>query len=292
MTRRFCQSYWAVLCTAAMLSLVLPTLSVAQSTLHVYREVKHDTSLPLADLQAMTPAQPNPFSPRILNILSTGPDQSAQVSAVPDAALQEAVLPNVNATLGFPFVPLLFPASQSQFDFHPAILEVHAGRDERQALLLRFANQLPNLFLMNQKFASTQRSMVGIASVFVGTDMAVQQPQLIVFNEPVGVFEIGFTAPDRLYFGSSEDYARFKFFQQEVVVSRVPVDSGISFSGRGRLPAWILLRTGARLMGRLPGHAAEKKVTRIGHRSQVSGKAARERVAARRDKPRLDTCFT
>ena len=84
MTRRFSQSYWAVLCTAAMLSPVLPTLSVAQSTLHVYREVKHDTSLPLADLQAMTPAQPNPFSPRILNILSTGPDQSAQVSAVPD----------------------------------------------------------------------------------------------------------------------------------------------------------------------------------------------------------------
>ena len=100
--------------------------------------------------------------------------------------------------------------------------------------------------------------------------MAVQQPQLIVFNEPVGVFEIGFTPPDRLYFGSSEDYARFKFFQQEVVVSRVPVDSGISFSGRGRLPAWILLRTGARLMGRLPGHAAEKKVTQqvTGHRCQ------------------------
>jgi len=103
MTRRFSQSYWAVLCTAAMLSLVLPALSVAQSTLHVYREVKHDTSPTLADLQAMTPAQPNPFSPRILNILSTGPDQSAQVSAVPDAALQEQILPPVSATLGLNF---------------------------------------------------------------------------------------------------------------------------------------------------------------------------------------------
>src|SRR6266550_766049 len=103
MTRRFSQSYWAVLCTAAMLSLVLPTLSLAQSSVRVYRELKHDTSLPLADLQAMTPAQPNPFSPRVLNILSTGPDQPAQVNAVPDAALQEQVLPPVAATLGLNF---------------------------------------------------------------------------------------------------------------------------------------------------------------------------------------------
>jgi hypothetical protein len=86
-----------------MLFLVLPTLSVAQSTLHVYREVKHDTSLPLADLIRMTPAQPNPFSPRILDILPTGHEGSAQVSGLPDAALQEQVLPPVSATLGLNF---------------------------------------------------------------------------------------------------------------------------------------------------------------------------------------------
>jgi Cep192 domain 4 len=103
MTRRFSQSYWAVLCTVAILSLVLPTLSVAQSTMHVYREVKHDTSLPLADLILMTPAQPNPFSPRILDILPTGPDRAMPVNAVPDPALQEQVLPSVNATLGLNF---------------------------------------------------------------------------------------------------------------------------------------------------------------------------------------------
>jgi hypothetical protein len=103
MTRRFSQSYWAVLCTAALLSLVLPTLSVAQSTVHVYRELKHDVSLPLADLVRMTPAQPNPFSPRIIDILPTGHEQPAQFSAVPDAALQEQVLPSVSATLGLNF---------------------------------------------------------------------------------------------------------------------------------------------------------------------------------------------
>ena len=103
MTRRFSQSYWAVLCTAAMLSLVLPTLSVAQSSVRVYRELKHDVSPPLADMIRMTPAQPNPFSPRIIDILSTGHEQPAQLNAVPDAALQEQVLPPVSATLGLNF---------------------------------------------------------------------------------------------------------------------------------------------------------------------------------------------
>ena len=51
----------------------------------------------------MTPAQPNPFSPRTLDILSTGHEQPAQFSAVPDAALQEQVLPPVSATLGLNF---------------------------------------------------------------------------------------------------------------------------------------------------------------------------------------------
>jgi hypothetical protein len=86
-----------------MLSLALPTLSVAQSTLHVYRELKHDVSPPLTEMIRMTPAQPNPFSPRIIDILPTGHEQPAQINAVPDAALQEQVLPPVSATLGLNF---------------------------------------------------------------------------------------------------------------------------------------------------------------------------------------------
>lgn len=103
MTRKFSQTSCAVLCLAAMLFIVLPTLAVAQSSVHVYREVKHDTSLPLADLIRMTPAQPNPFSPRILNILPTGHDQPALYTQAPDEALQEKVLPPVSATLGLNF---------------------------------------------------------------------------------------------------------------------------------------------------------------------------------------------
>jgi Abnormal spindle-like microcephaly-assoc'd, ASPM-SPD-2-Hydin len=99
----FSRSYCAVRCLAAMLFIVLPTFSVAQSTLHVYREVQRDVSPPLAELIRMTPAQPNPFSPRILDVLPTGPDRPAPLSPVPDAALQEQVLPLVSATVGLNF---------------------------------------------------------------------------------------------------------------------------------------------------------------------------------------------
>src|SRR2546423_1417932 len=104
MSRKFCLSYCAVLCFAAVFCLLLPTLSVAQNnSVRVYRELKHDTSLPLSELVRMTPAQPNPFSPRVLDILSTGHEQPAQFNAMPDAALQEKVLPPVSATLGLNF---------------------------------------------------------------------------------------------------------------------------------------------------------------------------------------------
>jgi hypothetical protein len=64
------------------------------------REVKHDTSAPLADLHRMTPAQPLAFTPKLLKVLPTGPGAAAPASPLPDAALQEKFLPQVEANLG------------------------------------------------------------------------------------------------------------------------------------------------------------------------------------------------
>jgi hypothetical protein len=51
----------------------------------------------------MTPAQPNPFSPRILKVLPTGPVSPVPQYAVADAALQQEALAPVSATLGLNF---------------------------------------------------------------------------------------------------------------------------------------------------------------------------------------------
>ena len=165
------------------------------------------------------------------------------------------------APLGFTFIPMLFSTRERQFNFYSSILEIHPRRDKRESLLLRFPYQFPNFFLVNQKLSSAQRGMVGIASMFVRTDVAVQQPQFVVFDEAISIFQVRLSAPNCLYFGPRKNHSRLKFLQQEVVVSGVPVDSGISFSGRGGLAPRIFLRTGTGLMGRLLCHTAEKKVT-------------------------------
>src|SRR5204863_5971639 len=79
------------------------TPSFAQGTVHIIKETKHDVSPPLAELGRMTPAQPNPFSPRLLNVLRTGPELPVSQYAVADVALQRQALAPVAATLGLNF---------------------------------------------------------------------------------------------------------------------------------------------------------------------------------------------
>jgi hypothetical protein len=86
-----------------MLFIVVSTLAVAQNSVRVYKELKHDTSLPLSQLINMTPAQPNPFSPRVLDILPTGHDAPLNYTQAPDAAIQDQVLPPVAASVGLNF---------------------------------------------------------------------------------------------------------------------------------------------------------------------------------------------
>jgi hypothetical protein len=87
---------------AATLSVLFSVHAVAQdqSSVRVIRELKHDVSATLAELDRMTPAQPHRFSPRLLKILPTGPDNDAPVYPAPDVALQQTVLPPVAANLG------------------------------------------------------------------------------------------------------------------------------------------------------------------------------------------------
>ncbi len=85
--------------------------------------------------------------------------------------------------------------------------------------------------------------------------MAVEQPKLAIFDEAVGVLQIGFACSNGLYLGSGQNDARFEFFEQEVVMTRVPVYGGIFLSRGGGLPARIFLTIWLDLMGRLLGHA-------------------------------------
>jgi hypothetical protein len=87
-------------CIAATFSFLFSASAFAQSTVRIIREVKHDVSAPLTELDRMTPAPPHRFSPRLLKILPTGPAINEPEFPVPDMALQAKSLPPVAANLG------------------------------------------------------------------------------------------------------------------------------------------------------------------------------------------------
>src|ERR1700687_982726 len=166
--------------------------------------------------------------------------------------------------LGLALVPLLFALRQREFDFDLAILEIHARGNQRESLLLGLANQLANFFFVKQKFAGTKGGMIGVVAVLIGADMAVEEPEFTILDQPVGVFEIGFAGSNGLHLGSGENNSGLEFFEQEIVVTRVPVYSGILLSGGGGLAARILLPIGLGLVRSLLGHC-EKKLKRKYH---------------------------
>ncbi len=92
-----------VAAVCSMLCVLVAAQQRIQRNVRVLGEVKHDVSAPLAELDRMTPAPLHRFTPRMLQILPTGPAITtgpAPESAAPDVALQAAALPPVAANIG------------------------------------------------------------------------------------------------------------------------------------------------------------------------------------------------
>jgi hypothetical protein len=102
MSRSIVRPLVGVCCVCALLTV----FAVAQKgpVLQVFKEVKHDLSPPLAELQRMTPMRPINFSPRMLKVLPLPPvDRGTTQASAPDVALQEKILGPVSAPLGLNF---------------------------------------------------------------------------------------------------------------------------------------------------------------------------------------------
>src|SRR5579862_5846979 len=100
----------------------------------------------------------------------------------------------------------------------------------------------------------------------IGANVAVEKPEFSVFDEPVSVLQVTGTAAHRFHFRSGQDDPGLEFFEQEVVVAGVPVDSGVLFSRSGGLSAGIFLAIGLDLVGGLLGHDSKVKVSEAGLR--------------------------
>lgn len=100
MTGNLTKLFLAPAATAMLLLMALPAHAQSQDAVRVIRELKHDVSAPLAELNQLTPASPHRFTPRTLRILPTAPPENAPEYPAPDLALQQKTLPAVAAQLG------------------------------------------------------------------------------------------------------------------------------------------------------------------------------------------------
>jgi len=112
----------------------------------------------------------------------------------------------------------LLAFGQCYFNFHFTVLKVHPCGNQREPALLCLANELADLLFMYQQLTRAQRRMIEDVAVLVRPDVAIQQPQLAVFDQSVGVFEVGMPSSNRFDLSPSQRHACLKFFQQEVVM--------------------------------------------------------------------------
>src|SRR5215472_2716648 len=122
------------------------------------------------------------------------------VSCLPPRHCLSRFLLRCPPPLSLAFIPELLAFSQREFNLYSTTLEIHPRRDQGQTLLLRLAHELADLLFMHQQLPGPQCRVIRIASVFVGADMAVQQPQFPILDEPIGILQIRPPAPNGLHF--------------------------------------------------------------------------------------------
>src|SRR5262245_33840105 len=81
--------------------------------------------------------------------------------------------------------------------------------------------------------------MVKDVSMYIGTDVRIQEPGLPILDKPIRIFEIGLTRTYRLNLCSAQGNSRFILLAQEVIVSSRAIHGGIAFAGSDRVPLYI-----------------------------------------------------
>ena len=72
--------------------------------------------------------------------------------------------------------------------------------------------------------------------------MGIQQEGLAIFDEAVGVLEVGLTFADGFDFGAAQGDSALEAVEQEVVVAGGAVDGGIALAGGDRIARLVFLQ--------------------------------------------------
>ena len=88
---------------------------------------------------------------------------------------------------------------------------------------------------MQKEFSRPERIVIAGIAVGIRPDMGIQQEGLAIFDDSVGVLQVGLTFADGLDLGAAQGDAALEAVEQEVIVAGGAVDGGIALAGGDRI---------------------------------------------------------
>src|SRR5437867_2230126 len=126
---------------------------------------------------------------------------------------------------------------QRDRDLGQTVLEVDLGRDDRETLLRRGAEEFADFALVEKEFAGTSRGRIVVAAGSVARNRHPFQPDFAVANVGVRFVQARFAITERLYLGPCKHESRLPRLQEMVIVPgfRVPGDGDFFHAVIGKI---------------------------------------------------------
>ena len=102
------------------------------------------------------------------------------------------------------------------------------------------AFEFVELVLVQQEFAGAQVLVVHGVAVGEGADVGVEQEAFAVFEQAVGVLEVGLAFADAFDLGAAEGDAGLELVGEEVVVAGGAVEGGVALAGGDGVAVFLL----------------------------------------------------
>src|SRR5688572_12644776 len=125
--------------------------------------------------------------------------------------------------LGVPLVVKLLTLAECHRHLRDAAFEVELERNERQTLPLDRSYQTPDLPLVQQQLSRPGRLVIVVAGALVRRNVKVEQVDLAVAHDAIGVGEVRFAVAERFHLASGEHQTRLVRIEDAVVMTSPPV---------------------------------------------------------------------
>jgi len=116
------------------------------------------------------------------------------------------------------FVVKFLALAQRERDLGLALPEVDLQGNKGQSLTLDRADHLANLLSVQQELSRAGRLVIEMARLFIGRYVQVEQKNLSVLNDRVGISDVGLSVPQRFDFAPGQNDTRLPCVDDVVVV--------------------------------------------------------------------------